>query len=364
MPSPRRILLLITDLEIGGTPTVVRELALRLASACHIHVASLAPHGPVAQQIRAAGVPVTPLNARGPLDLAVLSRLASLIRTHQFDTLFSFLIHANAVAAAASLIFPHIRYIQSIQTTQPTPRWHWALQRLIHTVADRIVVPSPSVAHAAQDWAGVPLHRIEIIPNAVDLADFSPISSPPPQTRPLPIAFIGRLDPIKCIPDLLHAVRILKGLVHLHIFGSGPQRPAIESLITTLSLAPLVTLHGPVARPQDALAHAALLVLPSAAEGFGLVLIEAMAARVPIVATNVPGIRDVLRDGHTALLVPKNSPDRLAQAIARVATDADLRRRLINTASADVAQRFSWPKVIPQYRQLLALPTHPLTTDN
>ena len=102
---PRRILLLLTDLKIGGTPKVVREIATRLHQPPQvaIHVACLARSGPVADQLRERGVPVTTLDAGGVGDWGVAGRLVKLIRRERFDTVASFLVHANAVAAIASV---------------------------------------------------------------------------------------------------------------------------------------------------------------------------------------------------------------------------------------------------------------------
>ncbi|HZZ43694.1 MAG TPA: glycosyltransferase family 4 protein [Tepidisphaeraceae bacterium] len=343
----RRILLLITDLEIGGTPTVVRELALRLrdpARHIHVEVACLRPPGPVADQLTSAGIRVTPLYARGPFDLPrTVHRLNHLLASRLFDTCFSFLLHANAVAAFSSLFLHEVRYIQSIQTTQPSPRWHWTAQRLIHHAARTVVVPTPSVAQAAQSRSHIPADKLIVIPNAVDLPILSPTPRPPGPHR---IVFIGRLDPIKRIPDLIASLDHLPPDTELHLYGEGPERANITP-------SPRVILHGSIPSPAPALANADVLVLPSAAEGFGLVLIEAMAAGVPVVATDVPGIRDVVRHNHTGLLVPVASPPALAAAIQRLRTDDSLRSTLIANARADVAQHFSWPTVIQQYQKLL-----------
>jgi glycosyltransferase involved in cell wall biosynthesis len=362
---PRAILLLTTDLQIGGTPTVVRELALRLnAPDVRVDVACLADRGPVADPLHAAGIRVFPLNARRSSDIAVFARLRRLIRDNRYDTVFSFLLHANAAAAIVAPSLSHVRFFQSIQTTQPHPRWHWFVQSLVHRAAERIVVPSGSVAEAAVDWADVPREKIVIIPNAVDVpgdTGVSPVHNTPhgrdarATGKPSQIGFIGRLDPIKRIPDLLRAVQLLGNRVHLHIFGEGAERPRIEQLIHGLQLTEAVTLHGAISTPKDALARVDLLLLPSAAEGFGLVLIEAMAAGIPVVATNVPGIRDVVRDGQTGLLVPPFSSAELARAIGRVLDDPVLRTRLIEQARDDVARRFTWDVVLPQYRSLLGL---------
>jgi len=173
--------------------------------------------------------------------------------------------------------------------------------------------------------------------------------------EPIPIGFIGRLDPVKRIPDLLEAIRLLQPGVHLHLFGEGGQRRNIESMVERLNLSQAVSLHGAIARPQDALSQIELLVLPSAAEGFGLVLIEAMAAGVAVVATDVPGIRDVIRNEKTGLLAPPFSPPALAREIERLLRDDELRRRLIDRARQDVRERFTWDIVLPRYRSLLEL---------
>src|SRR3954452_2535309 len=93
----QRILLLLTDLEIGGTPTVVRELAIRLNDPPNVlvEVACLSKWGPIADQLRNAGIEVRALGAAGVRDLGAIRRAIKLIRERRFDTVFSFLIHAN-----------------------------------------------------------------------------------------------------------------------------------------------------------------------------------------------------------------------------------------------------------------------------
>jgi glycosyltransferase involved in cell wall biosynthesis len=352
----RKILLLITDLEIGGTPTVVRELAIRLNEIpdVSIEVACLSQWGPVASELKSAGVTVHALAATSVRDLAVIARLISLIRRRSYDTVFSFLIHANFAAAVASK-FATFRLIESIQTTQPRPRWHWWLQRRVRNAADKIVVPSASAAEVAKGRANVPSEKVVVIPNAINVEDFSRESRPDDHETPIPIGFIGRLDPVKRVPVLVRSLLHIKEKVHLHIFGEGRERTEIAAAIRSHGLDRRVTLHGVVARPQDALQQIRLLVLPSIAEGFGLVLIEAMAAGVPVIATNVPGIRDVVRDGETGLLVPPDDEVALAAAIDRVLGDANLRKKLIANAEAHVRQNFTWEQVLPKYRELLGL---------
>jgi len=365
----RRILLLVTDLKIGGTPTVVREVAVRLNQLprVRIHVACLDGDGPVGAQIRKYGIPVTALNASWRGDLLVIRRLVKLIRHEEIDTTLSFLVHANAIAAVAAPFCPAVRFLQSIQTTQPQPRWHWKVQRWASASAELILVPSISVAQAAHDWSQVPNGKIAVIPNGVDRP---PAPSPgtlgegrgeglSASALRLPIlhrvVFIGRLDPIKRLPDLIEAMRLLKGFARLDIYGDGPQRQLLENQIAASSANEQIQMHGAIPSPWPALKQADVLVLCSEAEGFGLVLIEAMAAGVPVVATDVPGIRDVVRHRDTGLLVPAASPAALAAAIRCVLEDQGLRQSLIDNAKADVRRRFTWDAAIVGYRAALRI---------
>lgn len=355
MTSSRRILLLITDLELGGTPIVVRELATRLAPFAHVEVACLKPAGVVGDQLRERGVAVTSFEARRSYEIRrTIGRLVDLVRERQIDTVFSFLIHANFVAARAERRLPDVRFLQSIQTTQPRPRWHWWLQSHVHQAAARVIVPSESVARRAIERSHVPAAKLVVIPNAVDVDAFAMVPRVPTQPDVFRVGFVGRLDPVKRIGDLLAAVATLPASVRLDLFGDGDERDALAFAVRmTATLPARVTFHGAVEDARHAYAAIDALVLPSEAEGFGLVLIEAMAAGVPVIGTNVDGIRDVVAHERTGLLVPVANPAALAGAIARLRGDAALRERLVAAAREEVSHRFAWPAVIARYRDVL-----------
>lgn len=355
MIAQTRILLLVTDLQIGGTPTVVRELAVRLAKdrEFDVHVACLDRWGPVADQLRDRGIPVTSLNACCRFDLRVVFRLIRLIHRENINTVFSFLIHANTVAALASCFVHKVRFLQSIQTTQPNPRWHWRLQHAIQHAAEKIVVPSKSAADAATRWAGVDNGKIVVIPNAVEIGD---LSSKPERESGKRIGFIGRLDSIKRVVDLVTALSLLPDDFTLDIFGEGGQRTQIQSLISRLRLDARAKLRGAIAGSAGALGNIDVLVLPSDAEGFGLVLIEAMATGVPVIGTNVPGIRDVIEDGVSGRLVPPRNPIALANAIQKVLNDPLLKEKLIQGGLERVRKNYDWSAWIDSYRNLLRRP--------
>ncbi len=345
-----RVLLFVTDLEVGGTPTVVRELARRLpGNGFEVGVACLARQGPTGTAIEADGGDVTAFGTRLLQLPTAVKRLRRLVLDERYDTVLSLLVHANVVASLARQADDGVHWWQSIQTTQPRPRWHWLAQRFAARRAAGIIVPSSSVAAAAAHRSGIDMSQLHVIANGIDQRDIA--TTPRPVTSgPLRVVFLGRLDPVKRVPMLMAAVQDTQG-VTLDIFGDGSERQQIEA-----STSDRIRLHGTTPRDQ-ALASADVLVLPSEAEGFGLVLIEAMAAGVPVAGADVPGICDVIRQGQTGLLF---TPATLRQTLETLRDDRVASQARAAMALADVRERFTWQALVPQYRRMLGGTTLPL----
>ncbi len=343
-----RLLLFVTDLKLGGTPTVVRELAMRMQGDVeHVEVACLGGRDEVAVELDEFGVPVTAFDVGIRHLPAAVRRLRDLQNIGKIDTILSFLVHANVVAALASRGTSGVVWWQSIQTTQPKPRWHWPVQRWAARHATGVIVPSPSVADVAISRCCVLPENVHVIPNGVDatLLAREPRPARDPES-PQRVVFLGRLDPVKRIPMLMRAVARVDR-ARLDIFGDGPERATLEAQAATL---PQVTLHGSVSR-ERALRDADVLVLPSEAEGFGLVLIEAMAAGVPVAGANVPGIRDVVDQEKGLLFGDERQLVRVLQDLRDHPAPAAERAAM---ALRWVREQRTWDRVVPAYLDLLS----------
>jgi glycosyltransferase involved in cell wall biosynthesis len=182
------------------------------------------------------------------------------------------------------------------------------------------------------------------------------------------LLFVGRLVERKGIPHLIEAVEIVSKQmpVHLHIVGSGPEGHHLKELVHARGLDQFVTFHGRISQEELALQYRQCdaFVLPAIVdsrgdtEGLGVVIIEAMSYRRPVVASGVGGIVDLVIDERTGLQVPPNDSQALAHAIARVLTDADLAQRLSRAGYEHVQRNYSWPAIIDRldgiYRDLRA----------
>jgi glycosyltransferase involved in cell wall biosynthesis len=153
-------------------------------------------------------------------------------------------------------------------------------------------------------------------------------------------------------------VRMMEGVVRqrpdarLVLVGEGPERPALEELVRQRRLAEHVRFLGLRRDIPRLLAAADLCLLTSVSEGIPLTLIEAMAAGLPVVASDVGGVGEVVADGDTGILAPSGSELYLCDAVLRLAGDADLRRQMSRSGCARAAALFSEEQMLGSYRRL------------
>jgi glycosyltransferase involved in cell wall biosynthesis len=210
------------------------------------------------------------------------------------------------------------------------------------SVAQAMVVPSRFLAQVFAE------HRIRtsIVPNIVDLARFRPTEAVPGRMN---IVVARNLEDIYDIPTALRAfslVRRQRPQARLIVAGSGPRRASLETLCRSLDIGSAVTFTGrlEIERMAD-LYHAADVALnPSRVDNMPNSLLEAMASGVPIVSTDVGGVRFMVEDAKSALLVPPGDPQAMAAAILRLMSDETLAKNL-RTAGLLLAQRYGWQNV-------------------
>jgi glycogen synthase len=179
---------------------------------------------------------------------------------------------------------------------------------------------------------GVDENRVHVIPPGVNPSLFEgPFEDPFAGIRRPRVLFAGRLAPQKGVSTLVEAAGLFKDpSAQVLLVGDGPERPKLERDAERLGMGDRLHFVGFFAhdRLPAAMAHADLLVLPSLYEELGTVLLEAMQAALPIVASRTGGIPDVIEDGVNGILVPPGEPEALAHAIDRLLADRDLARRL------------------------------------
>lgn len=227
----------------------------------------------------------------------------------------------------------------------------WAARR-----SDRVVAISSYTADQLRELADVP---IEVIPYTTSLPAPRERSEPRPPGAPFTALFVGRLVERKGVPYLIDALEQLSAELdaRLVIVGEGPERGRIEQRVHRQGLDGRVDVRGQIsaAALQQAYAAADAFVLPASVdrrgdtEGLGVVLLEAMNHRVPVVASRIGGIPDIVEDGVSGLLVPPGDSAALAAALERLARDPELAARLGEAGYRRLRERFSWRAIVARW---------------
>jgi colanic acid/amylovoran biosynthesis glycosyltransferase len=198
--------------------------------------------------------------------------------------------------------------------------------------------------------------KLQVVHCGVDPAVFTPIERSSCKQR-LHILNVGRLVPVKGHAVLIHALALLHGRgvdADLTIVGEGPSRAELQALIAKLDLAAHVRLTGAVGQDEilDLYRVADVFCMTSFAEGVPVVLMEAMAQEIPVIAPAIMGIPELIEDGVSGILTRPARPDQVADALARLAASADLRARLGQSARRRVIDEFAIERSARQLREL------------
>lgn len=338
----------------GGVQVHVGDLAARLIERGH-DVLVLAPSGSVPTERGVKGVgrplripyagtvaPICPSFSSSRRVRAALRDFApDLVHVHEPFT------PSTSMFAALSTEAP---VVATFHAYLDRSRLQRAARPLAAVVSRRIAV-GIAVSHAAAEFVGrITDLPVRIVPNGVETGRFRAAAPPRRGTAPT-IAWVGRLDPQKGFPVFLEAFSLMarqRPDIRAVVAGAGGDSsamsrldPGVRERIELLGAVPNAELP-PILHGADVFAAPA-----TGQESFGIVLVEAMAAGVPVVASDIPGYREVVRNRESALLVPPGDAVALAAALGEVLDDRALAERLI-AGGSERAATFSWDAVLPQ----------------
>jgi phosphatidyl-myo-inositol dimannoside synthase len=254
------------------------------------------------------------------------------------------------VACVKGVIAEELRFEKGLPRLSLLFQSHF--EKLRVRQADRILTTSKYAAGSIEKHYGVPAREIRIVPELVDLGRWQKaIRQTVQEPRPeISILCVAHLYPRKDIPTLLRAMTRLQSQAVLRIVGVGPELAHLRLLSQELHLDNRVTFlgHIPFAQLAREYRSADIFCLPSCQEGFGIVLLEAMAAGLPVVAIRAAAIPEVVLDGQCGLLVEPHDIDGLAVALDELAKKQDMRQSL-GRAGLQRAGRFDAPLVARQF---------------
>ena len=294
-----------------------------------------------ARALEARGVPIDAIFLRADVDpIAFMKLVAYLVRTRP-AILHTHLVHADAYGLLAGTVARvPLRFStkHGFNEFREAPYFGVA-DRAFASLAHVHIAISRGLARYLEDVEGFDGQSFEIVHYGID-----PDGEPKPYTDSVPrLLCVGRLIPIKGHIVLLRAFaearRELPDL-RLDIAGRGPLEPALKALAKELGVDDAITFLGHVSPVQAAIENAAVVVVPSMGEGFGMVALEAMERGRPVIATEIGGLGELVRDGETGLLVPAGDAEPLRAAIVRLAGDLELARQMGEAGRRRALARF------------------------
>lgn len=362
---PLRVLTVIDHVsDYGGAERFAAALALHYPRdrvepwICSTRASS----GRVAEEIAAAGIPLTVLGRRAKWDVHRLGGLVSLMRRERFDVVHSHKFGSNmwATMAAASCRVPVIVAHEHTWSYSGNPLRMWLDGRVIGRLATRFVAVSPLDAERMVTLEHVPEEKVLFIPTAY-------IPRPPaasagagiraelrlPDGAPL-VGVAAVLRPQKALDVLVRAhARVLGELpdAHLLIAGEGECRGELEALARELGIERSVHLLGAREDAEEIIRALDVAALSSDFEGLPLFALECLANGTPLVSTDVGAMREVIDDGEDGLIVPPRDPEALGGAIVSLLADGG-RRELFAERARLAARRFTIEAVAERFADL------------
>lgn len=359
-PDGPRVMFVSTGLAKGGAETQLVRLASNLRQrGWRVCVVSLNGTCSFEEQLDSIKADFFPLKLHAPLrfgNIVGSLRLAiRLVGSWKPDIIVSFMYHANLAGSLLKLI-TGLPLVSSIRNESFGAFWREKLAFLGHRIDSRITVNSRRAAQALTGKGILPPGKTVIISNSIEAGPPRSVEtfSQGPTMRWLAI---GRLSPQKDYLNLLQAFRLLleeRPESKLSIAGDGPLKGEVEMAVARLSLADRVTMLGHRNDVLELLQQSDALVLSSATEGMPNVIMEAMACGLPVVATDVGGVSDLVVNGRNGFVAQARDPIALASAMIRLANSSTIERhRMGEHGRRLICEQFSVDRICDNWEDLL-----------
>lgn len=357
---PIRIAFCITELDPGGAEWALYHLVSRLdRGQWQPQVYCLGPRGEVAERIESLGIPVICFGATNRQRLDVFFWLARELRKFRPQIVQGYLFHGNIVSRLSGWMAGVPLRISGHRVAEKEKRWHLWMDRFTSLFATDHVCVSRGVLNHVSQYIKLTDQNSTVITNGIvpleNQAGNTDSDEPAlPSWTGKTVLGIGRLSRQKGFPFLIRAFADLGAQfddTRLVIVGDGEEKDALQSLVRELQLDDRVLMTGFRSDVPKLMAEADIFVLSSLWEGMPNVVLQAMQAGLPVIATQVEGISELLEDRRSGRVVKPGSAKELREAIQEMLAQPDVALRLTENAQDVVFKSFTWESVVAQYDQ-------------
>jgi glycosyltransferase involved in cell wall biosynthesis len=362
-----RVLYLINTMSMGGAESVLRNLIMQITKAhpdAQLEVAVLNEVGHFGRLLAGDGISIRCLGGRGKYDPRLVTRLAAYLREGSFDLVHVHLFPAHYVAACCSLLVPGQKWVYTEHdewNRRRDRRLFRVLESAVYSRYERVVAVSKMAEETLSHWLPQVRGKTLTIQNGVPIPAIAKDGGVVPTGRELQFLYAGRLLHKKGVDVLLRALSVMKRPnFALTIAGDGDQRQVLERMSADLHLSSRVRFLGVRHDLPELMRAADCLVMPSRWEGLPMVMLEAMALGLPVIATPVGGIPEVIEDGINGYLVPLEDTSALARRLDSIVENPGALPSIGRLARERIIEEYSVEKMAEKhwllYREVLGLP--------
>ncbi len=357
---------MITGLATGGSETALESLLARLDRDRFSPTVVCLKDGNtrIADEIRALNVPVIDLGLVSPARAGALWRLYTLLAEQRPLIIHAWLFHAVVVARLLGRMTGVPIVISARRNINLGSPFREMVNRMTIGADERVIALSEAARRVEIERGGAAPDNVTVVHNGIDIGLYPPLTPrmradarsrlalPPAATL---VGTVARLHPSKGVDDFVRAAgRVLAKVpgARFVVVGDGKERAALDRLAGELGIPDKVHFVGERSDVRSLLAGLDLFVLASREEGLGTALLEAMAAGVPVVATSVGGIVEVVEDSVSGILAPPGDVDRLADSIVTMLDNRELADRLAKNGRRRVTEMFSIEATVEKTQKL------------
>lgn len=355
MTSKIKIIYIIPTLDFGGAERLVVDIVKMIdKNKFEVKIICLKRIGEIAKDLITAKIPVLVLKQKIGLDFFLLLELIKVLKIEKPDIIHTHLFGGDVYGIIAA----RLAGIKKIISTEHNINYfEGRIKRLIKKLVYKLALKIIAVSLAVKNYLlteGNQENKITVIYNGTDINKFYATKEfVPYSNKKVIIGSVGRLNKQKDFATLISALLLLEiKNWECWIAGDGLRRTKLEKQINNLGLKEKVKLIGWVSDVPQFLRKLDIFVLPSLWEGFGLTVIEAGLAGLPVVASQIDGITEIIDDKENGLLFSPGDSQELASKIEFLLNNADKANRFVNNLQSKIKEKFSLTTMVKQYEKI------------
>lgn len=364
--NKRKILHLITGLEIGGAEMMLLKTLPRLQGNLDNRVCCISGHGPVGKELEKVGIPVYYLDLRNFFDFRIVGKFRKIVKEFKPDILVTYLVHADLFGRIFGSIFGVKKIICSVRIKLIQPKYlpFLFLDGLTSCLVSHYHFNSQTVADMYQRYFFLPKRKITVIPNGLETEKYkiSTDKNKKKQELGLPqnkiiIGCVAKLRKQKnhqCLINAFAKITQSRDDVVLLLVGDGEERKNIENTIEKLKIKEKTFLLGNRSDIPEILQIIDIFALPTLFEGMSNAILEAMASGLPVVTTDIPENRELIENGKTGILVPAKNSVELERALQKLINNPELGAKIGNSAKEKIVSSYDIEKIVSKLNQFWA----------